>query len=308
MRRRKRLVAIGLVLALLIVPGAVAAQQDIDFKQGGFLFRADGDVTLSAGDSAETLLVIDGDALVEGQAETVIVIDGTATLAGATVKDLIVISGAADLQAGTLVTNDVNLIDSDLTQDAGATVRGDIDENAGVEFWIGVWIAWFIFFVGVTIALLVAGVIAAGIAGRQLREAGALITDDTGKVALGALIVAVGAPIVAVLALVTVIGIPLGIAIFMSLGALAATGYLISAVRVGEAILRSLRGHVETGHPYGAALIGVFVLQLVSLIPLFGTLIWLIAQLAGVGAIAVLAWRAIRSPVPQAAAEPASTA
>jgi hypothetical protein len=296
MKRRTWFIAVALLAVMLAAPAAVAAQQELAVRQGGFLLRVDGDLTLGPSEIMETVIVINGDVMVEGEIESLIVIEGTATLAG-TVDNLTVFGGAAELLAGATVTENVNAFDSDVTTHPAATIAGDINRGAGFSFWFPMWIAWFFVFLGVTLALIVMGLIAAGVAPRQLREAGTLITEEPPKVTLGALVVAIGAPIVMVLTLITVIGIPLAITIFLVTGAIATAGYLVTAARVGDVIVGNVRGRMESGHPYGAVVVGVLILQAIAFVPVFGTIAWIVAQLAGVGAIALMAWRSFRAPV-----------
>lgn len=140
----RRLIWIVLTRGLLATPASVAAQE-IAFDGGGFLFRADGDVTIAEDGVAETVVVISRDELIAGNVESVLVIDGKATLAGAHVKDLTVISGEADLQAGSVVTNDVRLIDSDLSRASDVVIEGSIEAGVGLGFWLSLWIAWVVF-------------------------------------------------------------------------------------------------------------------------------------------------------------------
>jgi hypothetical protein len=52
----------------------------------------------------------------------------------------------------------------------------------------------------------------------------------------------------------------------------------------------------DPDHPYLGALLGLIVLRLLALIPAAGFLFGFLAALIGAGALAVLAWRALRSP------------
>src|SRR5215204_3598691 len=62
-----------------------------------------------------------------------------------------------------------------------------------------------------------AGLLFAAVAGRQLTRAAALLTGRVGGTLLGALLVWVGIPILAVLAFITLVGIPLGFALLLFL-------------------------------------------------------------------------------------------
>ena len=100
-------------------------------------------------------------------------------------------------------------------------------------------------------------------------------------------------PFVAVLAMFTVIGAPLGFAIlFMVSPAAAFVGYLVAAIWIGDLVLNRGTSPGTEDRPYLAAIVGVLVLWLISLVPFVGA----IASLFGLGAVLLLAWRTFRQP------------
>jgi hypothetical protein len=99
--------------------------------------------------------------------------------------------------------------------------------------------------------------------------------------------------------MITVIGAPLGLAILLMVWPAAAfAGYLVAAIWIGEWLL--YRGATERpARPYLAAVLGIIVLWVISLVPFAGA----IASLFGFGAVLLLAWRTFRGtstnqPVP----------
>jgi hypothetical protein len=142
------------------------------------------------------------------------------------------------------------------------------------------------------VALICAALFAA-LAGRRLTEAASLLTNDPGYTILAAVFVWVGGPIVAGLAFATVIGLPLGFGILLfALPALMFLGYIVAATRLGMAIVG--RGGADNARPFGAALLGVLIMQVLMLIPVLGFILALLAGLYGSGALALLMWRGIR--------------
>jgi hypothetical protein len=101
-------------------------------------------------------------------------------------------------------------------------------------------------------------------------------------------------PLVAVAALATVIGIPLGIALLIVvLPLLWSLGYVTTGTRLGF-FLDDLRGATpNVAHPYLEAVLGVAIFQLIGLVPVVGWLVVVLAGLLGAGAIVVHAWRRI---------------
>jgi hypothetical protein len=105
----------------------------------------------------------------------------------------------------------------------------------------------------------------------------------------GALIGIVG-PILAVLVLATIIGIPLGLGMFSALNVLAPLGYVASSLTLGR---RMVKG-TSTGGRIGAFFAGFGILRAVALVPGIGVIAWFLVCLYGLGALAQAAWRAGR--------------
>jgi hypothetical protein len=147
-----------------------------------------------------------------------------------------------------------------------------------------------------TVGALIWAALFAAVAPRQLRDAATLLTADPGYAILAAVVVWIGGPILAAIALATVAGLPLGIGIIFALPALLFLGYIVAGARIGIAIVgpRDSEGAPGRGRLIGAALLGVLILQLILLIPIAGLIIGLLAGLYGSGALALLLWRAIR--------------
>ena len=99
--------------------------------------------------------------------------------------------------------------------------------------------------------------------------------------------------VVAVLALVTVIGAPLGFAILLGLWPLAGfVGYVVTGIWIGDWVLHRSVG-APARRPYVEAVLGVLVLAVLSAIPVLGFLT-AIASLFGFGAVLLLVWRILR--------------
>ena len=95
-----------------------------------------------------------------------------------------------------------------------------------------------LFLLGLALVTLVAGLALAALGATQVRAAEALITHEPGETILFGLAGLVVIPLVAVLAMITVIGAPLGLAIlFMVWPAAAFAGYLVAGIWIGEWLL-----------------------------------------------------------------------
>jgi hypothetical protein len=143
--------------------------------------------------------------------------------------------------------------------------------------------------------VVIAGLVFAAIAGRQLSTATELLTGQLTYSILGAVAIWIGLPLVAVLAFLTVVGIPFGLALlFLALPLLWLLGYLVAGTRLGRALLELAGRRPLSGQPYVAATLGVIVLQIIVLLPFVGWAIGALAGIWGSGALAVTALRAWR--------------
>lgn len=293
MRWRMLLVLFALVLSL--VPGAALAQDGS--SEDSFLLGVNGQTYIGPEQSVDVLVVISDDSVIDGTiAESLVVIDGTATVNGVVAGDVTVISGTLNLQDGARVAKDVTLINSDINQAAGATVAGKIEKESFAFYGWQFTVLSILFWIGATIVILLAGLLFAAIGGRQLTGAAHLITDQPGKTVLTALIVGLGLPVLAVMAIVTFIGLPVGFAVLLFLlPVLWFLGYLVAGTKLGLLMLqRGGRDQHTVEHPYLAAFLGLLVLQVVGLVPFFGGTIAVLAGFVGLGAVAYYAYRGWR--------------
>jgi hypothetical protein len=105
-------------------------------------------------------------------------------------------------------------------------------------------------------------------------------------------------PLLAILLLVTVIGIPVGILALLAFPLLLFTGSVIAAFGLSDWIFNRAGATRSFGGRLLLLLGGLLVLVLVGLVPLVGFVTWLVAVMFGLGAV----WRALRGPsVPVAA-------
>ena len=114
----RRIVFVLVAFVMALIPAVVAAQDAED--DNGFLLRVNGTVVVPEGEHVDTLIVINGDILIEGTAETVVAIDSDAVIRGAVEDEVVVISGNLELADQSRV-NDVVLESSDLQRAPGAT-------------------------------------------------------------------------------------------------------------------------------------------------------------------------------------------
>lgn len=289
----KRLLAISgaLMLLLVIAAPSLAAGPDL-VTEGRVLIVMQGDITVPAGETAEAVIVFDGNALIQGTVATVTVFGGTATLDRAVVDTLTVVDGRAVLQAGSQVNGDVVQLNSTVERADGVVIGGTIrsmaESLAGFALFLGV--AAIAIWIGTAIAMLLAGLALAGLAARQVRSAEAIISHEPLKAFVVGLAMVILPPLVLVLLAITIVGLPLALTtLFLVWPALASVGYLVAAIWIGEWLLRATGRHDVPERPYLAAVVGLIVGAIVGLIPLVTAII----SIFGLGAVTVAGWRTL---------------
>ncbi len=293
---------IALFLALLPTAGFAQVNEASD---AGFVMRIDGDLTVREGESVDSAVVINGNVQVDGTVEDfLVVIDGDSEISGRVDGDIVAISSTIDLTASAVIDGDVSLIESDLNQAPGSQVLGDIDDELEIQWWIFL-IVNFVFWIGMTIAVLVFGLLLVAVAPRQTANAAATMTEDPGWSALSAAIAFIAIPIGAVIALVTVIGVPLGVGVLaFMLPAIWFLGYLVGGLMLGTLIYSQAAERVR-GNRYLSVVTGLAIIQLFALIPFLGILVAVLMGFWGAGAVVLLAWRSFRAPRDASPALPA---
>jgi hypothetical protein len=149
--------------------------------------------------------------------------------------------------------------------------------------------------VGFAIAGIAAALLVAAFAARQVRDTEALISERPGHVLVAGIAGSIGLPLVAMLLIFTVIGAPIGFAmLFAVLPVLLFLAWLVAAIWIGDWLVAHTRGEREPGRPYRAAVLGVIVLALASVLPFVSA----IATVFGLGALLLAGWRVLKPEQP----------
>ena len=290
MNRILGFLAAGLLALLVLVPAVAAAGPGPQDEH--LVINTGGDITLPAGQTVDLLVVVNGAATIEGNARGVVVINGSARFVGSTAVDVLAIRSSVVLDGSSVVSGDIRTIDSTVERAAGASVQGSVRDGidvAATALLIGS--ALFLVYLGFAIAAIFGALALAAVASRQVRAAGSVISREAGQALLAAIAGLVGITVVGTMAIVTIVGIPLGIAILLGvLPCLAIVGYLVAGIWIGERILEQVSPGRNPERPYLAAIVGVFALDVVSIIPVVGG----IAAFLGFGAVVLLGWRTFR--------------
>ena len=286
---------VAAALALLLAPVQAQAQEKTD----DVYVRVNGTVDLAAGESVDTLVAVNSGARVAGTVrDTLVIVNQTATVSGDVGREAIVVNGTLRLEPTAHIGGDVVLINGELSQADGAVIAGRVVERSGAS--IGAefnrvtaavsLIAW----LGMTLLVVVVALGWAAVGGSQLSAIAGLLGARPGLAAGAAVIFWIAAPVIAFLAFVTVIGIPIGIALLLVvLPLLWGLGYVTTSTRLGFFLSDLRRTTPDLAHPYLEAVLGVVILQLIGLIPIVGGIVVALAGLFGAGAIVVHVWRRI---------------
>jgi hypothetical protein len=217
--------------------------------------------------------------------------DVTVTGAGASVEDIFTVGGTLTIANGADV-QDVTYVDTAITGEelVSGEVRDARVDMAGAAAWIGtiLVVGFFIVLIGWLIAVLVAALLLVAFGTSQARRAAANIGGDTLKSIFAGLVMLIVPWIVIGLLFITVVGIPLAIALALLWGVVAFLGWLVAALWLGQVLLKNSR---TAARPYGAAFVGTLVLILISFIPFVGP----IMSFLGLGAVTLAGWRVLRS-------------
>jgi hypothetical protein len=218
-----------------------------------------------------------------------VVVDGNLRISGTVAGDVVTIADRATLAPGARVGGDLVYADKRPLVPGGATVEGDvsrvnIDEVTDPVGFIGAVAVW----IAVTVSALVLGLLLLWLAPRALDAAYAAASTSLGPTIGWGLLLFFGLPILAVIALVTLVGIPLGVALLLALVPLYALGYTTAAWLLGRRLVRPPRARIL------AFLAGLAILRVLAIIPILGGIVGFAAVVVGLGALLVATWRARR--------------
>ena len=286
-----RLAAASLAgLAVIIGAAAPTLAQDGTRGAGHQQVVLTGRVTVGEGETSGTVVIFDGPAAIEGTVRgDVVAFNGRVDISGHVTRNVVAFNGPVTL--GPTAEVDGDLVTRERPEiDAGATVRGELQRVDSVDIGTGVsFLGRFVVWLAMTVSLLVLGVLLLTVAPRAADGVALAARERTGAAVGWGIGLFLLLPIAAVVALVTLVGIPLGLGILFALGLIYSVGYLASAHLVGRLIVK------PPASRFGAFLVGWLILRIVALIPLLGGLTWLLAAAFGLGAIAVAVRRSNRA-------------
>jgi hypothetical protein len=289
----RRVVVAGLAAVVfgltLVAPAAAAVPRD--------RIVASGVVDVRKGESVSDVVIADGPVSIQGRVTgDVVAGHGRVLIGGRVHGDVVALSanavhlGPRGRIGGDLVYRGAKPVVRPGA--VGGEVRkldvGKVADPFGFLAAAALWLA-------ASISTLVFGLLLLWFAPRAADAAFDVAATGTGPAIGWGIGLLIGLPVVAVIALVTLVGIPLGIGLLLLLFPVYALGYTTSAWLLGRRLVGPPRGRVLS------FLAGWAILRLLAIVPVLGGLIWLAATVFGLGVLVVAAWRARK---PRAAAAP----
>lgn len=285
------------------------------------LFAAGGDVQLLSGQIVDDFVAAGGDIKLAREAR----IGGDAVIAGGDLQVRTPIGGQARLAGGTIelnsdVAGDVYLDGGDITIGPDAHIHGSlthrgrsvtISPQAQIDGQTTVLeprsepnfapLRHFLGVASITIlfgTLLLAVVVALAFP-RLMNGSSELVQNHPLRMLLFGFVIAIFAPVLIILLMVTVLGLPLGLllgALFCVLWPLG----IVASVYAAAMFVRE-RAHAGEGAPKAGERAlwaggGMALLIALGFVPVFGFLMWFLAYLLGVGAVAVHTIGVTRTP------------
>jgi len=274
-------VALLATTALAAPAAASAASVSASGEAEAAIVVVSGDVDVARGETVEGVFLASGDVRVAGEVDgDVIVLSGDVIVSGRIDGDLFTAGGTARLLPSAEVTGDVGYGDEHPQVSLDARVHGDVSEQDWPDIGgIFVGISGFLIWLAVTLSLLAFGALLLLIAPRAADALYLRSRERPGPtIAIGIAILIV-LPVVAFIAAITLVGLPLAIGIGLALLPLGAVAYLVSAFALGRRMVE------PPHHPMLSFLAGLGALRLAAFVPILGTLVGIAALIFGLGLI-----------------------
>jgi hypothetical protein len=279
-------VAIALLFALLLLLPlsgvANAAQVDADQQDQVVL---SGQVMVDAGETVDDVVILHGAATIDGVVRgSLVVLDGPVTVAGEVSGDVVALNGNVTVAQGARIGGD--LVSPRAPQIAeGATIAGDV-QRVTVNWRFSDVMTRLMSWLAVSVSTLALGVLLVIFAPRAADAAMRTARARPGVTLAWGAAIAIGMPVVAVIAILTVVGIPFGVGLLLAFALLYSIGYVTAAWLAGRLIRPRLDSQIA------AFLIGWVLFRVVALVPFLDGLLWFPGAALGLGALCAAAWQA----------------
>ena len=248
-----------------------------------------GDVNVHRGEDVGEIVVVHGTAVVAGVVHgDVVVFDGRIEVTGQVSGSVVAVNGPITIGPNAQILGDVIVRDR-LRVATGARIGGSIREGAAFTFrtpidLFGPFAAW----LAVAASTLVLGALLLLFVPRGADAVAATALGSplaSGGIGLGMFL---GLPLLGGLAVLSLVGLPLGLALLLALLFVYSVGFAWTVFTVGRLVWREPRSR------WLALLFGWAIVAAVSAIPFVGAPVWFVGAAFGLGAMTLAAWRARR--------------
>ena len=259
-----------------------------------------GELSLPAGQTSGDAVILNGDATIDGDVHgQVVALNGDITVSGDVEESVVALNGTVTISAGAHVGGDVvsrdrpvlasrDAVDGDIRRVSRFNVRfGEFTALSRVIVWLATSVSSFL--LGLLLVLLVPRAMDA-----TARTASGRFGPSIGF----GFLTLIGLPLVSILAIGVLVGIPLGIGLLLALALLYWLGYTAGAYAFGRRLVSAPSNRVLS------FLVGWGILRGLALIPVVASLVWLAATVWGLGAL-VIAARTAGRQAPSAPSSPA---
>lgn len=280
--------------------GAAAGAQDDDTGDVDNLVVITGRAEVHAGETVDNVFIVHGPVTVDGTVrEALVAVNGDVLVHGTVEDDVVVVDGRVTVADGGRIEGDVVSRNRPIVQ-GGGRVEGTWEKwDPGAWSGLVSVVGWLAMWLAVTVSTLVLGLVLGLLAPRAAAAVDEAFDRGAGPVVLWGLVLLIGLPVAAVIAMVTLVGFPLGLVLLLALGLIYGIGYVAGAFVLGSRVVR-------TASPVVRFLVGWGILRAIALIPFLGGLVSLAATVVGLGALAVAGRAARRGRVEaRAPGEPA---
>jgi Polymer-forming cytoskeletal len=271
----RRLTVIGIFIVIALGLTAPANAQVPPKHQP--LVILSGRIDIPKGQQVPGIVIFSGSLTVEGTVNGPITAFGApVTISGRVYGNVIAFKGPLKLLNRAVVTGDVRSRNQPLIE-PGANVKGITGQLAANFGWIWRLLSW----LAVSLSLLLFGLFLLWLAGRAANSI-AQIGRSAVLACFGwGILLFIGLPLLALIANLTVVGLPLGFGLLAAMGLIYATGYCASAWIIGRRIVRESTGRVAS------FLAGWAVLRVLAFIPIVHIFLFAVAVIYGLGALLV---------------------
>lgn len=286
-------------VAVLLCSAAPASARDIGADDELVIT---GTVRIPRGQHADRIVIADGRVEVNGAVDGVIIaVDAPVHLGPHALVDgdVISLSQRVTVDRGATLNNDLVYVGKKPVIASGANIHGEVRRADASDFSLpfGAFVLHAALWLAFTLSTLALGLLMVWLAPGVADAAFTSARERAGPAVAWGLGLFCALPVAAVVALLTVVGIPLGLVLGLALFPLYSLGYVAAGYVLGRAVLPDSRG------PIPAFLAGWGILRAIAFVPVLGALAWVGATVFGLGLLAVALWRSRRTigPAPERA-------